>query len=211
MAIRQEISFLKGEANEWFKRNGEPPSNYTDPVIFRIQEAGIDPDLTLEIGCGTGWRLERLREIYKHCHCYGIDPSAEAIQFGTAKYPDITLDHGTAADIGDNYGSLTRPFDLIIFGFCLYLIDRSDLFDAVAASDRLLKDGGHLIIHDFLPDHPQKKKYRHLEGVFSYKMDYSKLWLGSPAYNLKTQTPTRDGEGITILYKNERDAWPEQP
>lgn len=204
MAGRQETCFLEGEGNQWFKRNGEPPKNYADPVLIRIQEAGIDPDFAIEVGCGTGWRVNRLKQIYHDCMCCGTDPSIEAIEHGRRKYPDITLNYGTAQE-------LPTPafFDLIIFGFCLYLCDRSDLFDIVSRADRALVDGGHIVIHDFLPDYPQKRKYKHLEGVWSYKMNYSDLWLGHPAYHLISQHPTREGEGVVIIQKQEAHAWPE--
>jgi ubiquinone/menaquinone biosynthesis C-methylase UbiE len=75
-------------------------------------------------------------------------------------------------------------FDVVWFGFCLYLIDRSLLTAAVAEADRVLRDNGYLVITDFDPQYPCRRKYHHLAGVQSYKADYSKLFLANPAYTL---------------------------
>ena len=75
-------------------------------------------------------------------------------------------------------------FDVVYFGFCLYLVDRFDLFQVVAEADRVLKTGGFLFITDFDPRIAMKRKYHHKEGVYSYKMKYENLFLGSPSYTL---------------------------
>lgn len=37
---------------------------------------------------------------------------------------------------------------------------------------------------DFDPPYPMRRPYRHLDGLWSYKMDYAGLFLASPAYTL---------------------------
>lgn len=120
--------------------------------------------------------IERLYNI----ECYGIDPSEKAIKDGLEKSDQINLKQGTA----DKIPFSKKKFDLIIFGFCLYLCDRDDLFKIVYEADHRLKDGGYIIIYDFEPPIPYKNNYHHKEGIFSYKMDYSKLFTLNPSYSL---------------------------
>lgn len=75
-----------------------------------------------------------------------------------------------------------QSFEIVIFGFCLYLCDREDLFRIACEADRVLKSPGWLLIHDFYSPTPSKHDYRHYAGLFSYKMDYRTLFTWHPAY-----------------------------
>src|SRR5258708_11795718 len=125
----------------------------------------------------------------------------------------IELQAGTASKLPLESQSL----DLVYFGFCLYLVDRQDLFSAVAEADRVLKNGGFLAITDFDPIHWHKRPYHHKEGIFSFKRDYSKLFTASGMYFLVAKTrfshrgASFDPDGgervsTTLLFK-ERDAY----
>jgi SAM-dependent methyltransferase len=210
MATRQEDVFLNGEGDNWFKRNSHKwPERITDdPVLEATKD--LNPRTVLEIGCGNGWRLEQYRK--RGSGCWGIDPSSEAIINGQRLFPGIHLRIGSATRLLP----MAIRFDMVVYGFCLYLCDRDDLFDIVCAGDHAVKEGGHLVIHDFLPDHPHSTPYHHAKGVLSYKMDYSRLWLANPAYKLISQIVgihpfapnSNDGESVTVLQKNARNAWP---
>ena len=73
--------------------------------------------------------------------------------------------------------------DFVVFGFCLYLCDRSDLFQIAKEADRVLKNNGHIIIFDFYSSANTQNIYHHLPGIFSYKMDYRKLFDRHPNYD----------------------------
>ena len=73
---------------------------------------------------------------------------------------------------------------MVVFGFCLYLIDRKDLFQSISEADRVLKDGGLLAIIDFDPSKPYKNLYSHKQGIKSYKNNYSDIFLSSGHYAL---------------------------
>lgn len=181
---KQKEIFLKEEGNKWYDRNKSSLSiKKSDPVIELLENDKLNIENVLEIGCSDGWRLmdiERLNNI----ECYGIDPSEKAIREGLEKSDRINLKQGTADKIP--FGN--RKFDLIIFGFCLYLCDREDLFKIAYEADNHLKDGGYIIIYDFEPPIPYKNNYHHKEGIFSYKMDYSKLFTMNPIYSLMKKT-----------------------
>lgn len=71
----------------------------------------------------------------------------------------------------------------MIIGFCLYLVDREDLFKIAYKIDRVLKINGTIIILDFFPEHNYFNNYAYDERIKSFKMDYSKLFLWNPAYS----------------------------
>jgi SAM-dependent methyltransferase len=179
----QTSAFLGGEGDKWFERNREAlqrrPADAHDIPLSMIAEVMQPGGSILEIGCSNGNNLAELNRRVP-IRGFGIDPSVKAVAEGAALAPAIQLSVGAA-------NALQYPgehFDVVWFGFCLYLIDRSFLAAAVAEADRVLRDGGYLAITDFDPPYPCRQKYHHLAGVNSYKADYSKLFLGNPAYAL---------------------------
>jgi SAM-dependent methyltransferase len=216
----QKGAFLGGEGDRWFARNAEKVAARAqeDPLITELTQACITPTRVLEIGCSNGWRVEAMRKVWA-CSASGIDPSVQAIQEGSARFPGVTLKAGTADALpfGDD------AFDLVVVGFCLYLCDRGDLFRIGMEIDRALADGGHLAILDFFSSIPYRNRYQHLEGVYCYKMDYSKLFSWNPAYSLVRQTNlSHDGGNvnnvgrdniiaISLFKKDELTAYVENP
>lgn len=182
----QREAFLDGEGDRYFERNELALERCHeramfnldgDPVLRALQ--AIQPRRLLEIGCATGWRLDIARRAWK-TQGYGTDPSASAITHGRNRYPGTTLSAGTA----DRILFSDAFFDCVVFGFCLYLCDRADLFRIAAEADRVLADGGYLVVYDFCPPESYSRPYAHRQGVLSYKMDHSRLWSWHPAYSL---------------------------
>ena len=159
MKINQRDIFLSSEGDKWFERNYQAYSDKTnkDNVIEFVQSQQLSPKRVLEIGCASGDRLQKLHQLFGAA-CFGVDPSSAAINHGKEKYPELNLSIGTA----DSIEFESESFDMIILGFCLYLCDRKDL----------------------LPPFPYKNKYSHFEGVYSYKMDYSQMFIWNPSYTL---------------------------
>ena len=205
----QETEFLNGEADCWYERNRDKMR--FDPVFDATENLCIRPHYVTEVGCGTGWRLAKYAKKYRS-YCCGIDASFDACRDGEIELSEDHLDRivelycGTAANNIED----TRPSNLFIFGFCLYLCDRENLPKIVYDADNNLNDGGHLIIHDFDPEYPHKVPYHHKAGLFSYKMDYSKLWLANPAYSLVGKTAIPDGTAVWVLKKDIAAGWPEE-
>ena len=102
-----------------------------------------------------------------------------------------TLRTGTADELPYDDAS----FDVVWFGFCLYLVDRTLLMRTVSEADRVLRDGGVLAIVDFEPEAPCARPYSHRPGLLSYKMDHSRLFLANPAYVLAEKHATSHTTG----------------
>ena len=79
-----------------------------------------------------------------------------------------------------------KSFDTFVFGFCLYLCDREDLFRIACEADRVLKNPGWMLILDFHNLVPLKREYNHYSGLFIHKMDYRKLFMWNPSYSSYT-------------------------
>lgn len=186
--MKQKEIFLQSEGDAWHSRNHQAlvqrklPDG--DPVLRELLEFlplnAADEVKILEIGCGDGTRLAWLSENL-NAECYGIEPSPAAVAAACAK--GVNAQKGTADVLPfDN-----QSFDIVIFGFCLYLCDREDLFRIASEADRVLRRPGWLMLLDFYSAVPKAKTYHHRPGVMSYKMDYRTLFTWHPDYECLTQ------------------------
>jgi SAM-dependent methyltransferase len=181
--MTQRDIFLAGEGDAYFIRNlsqyNATRANEDSSTLSVVRRYVTKDSKLLEIGCANGLNLERLRRTVG-CAGSGIDPSLAAIDAGRRDFPLLDLRRGT----GDALPFADESFDLVWFGFCLYVIDRSLLPRVVAESDRVLRNGGYLAIVDFDPPQPLRRTYSHARGVITYKMDHTRLFLGFPHYVL---------------------------
>ncbi len=198
--MKQSLEFLHGEGEAWMKRNAGRYDANGDPVLEAMGKYSIVPERVLEIGCADGARLAVLESKFQ-CHVEGYDP-AYASKRGASL---VQVWAGTA----DNLRYSADQFDLLIYGWCLYLTDPEDYFKITLEGDRVLQDGGYLIVYDFYAEHPYKTPYKHKEGMFSYHYDFSKLWLSNPAYSLYGRMVQEDTT-VTILKKDLKNAFPVQ-
>jgi ubiquinone/menaquinone biosynthesis C-methylase UbiE len=201
--MKQKDIFLKTEGNAWFDRNLSALQSRClpgdDPLLMELL-AIIPPTKALdilEIGCGEGARLSWLQKNL-NAECYGIDPSNTAVTALRAK--GIQAIQGTA----DFLPYKQNFFDIVIFGFCLYLCDREDLFRIASEADRVLRKPGWLVIVDFFNPNPKVNSYHHHPGVLSHKMDYRTLFDWHPDYECLTHKVRNHGD---LSYSDDLDEW----
>jgi ubiquinone/menaquinone biosynthesis C-methylase UbiE len=181
MSKSAKETFLRSEGDAWIARNLDKLRSRKiddDPVIKSIQKlSGLASGAQLlEIGCASGQRLHWL-EKQMGFKCMGVDPSAAAVAH--ARELGIEAVQGTA----DSLPYPSAAFDIVVFGFCLYLCDRGDLFKIATEADRVLKAPGWLIILDFFSESPIQTPYLHFPGLNSHKMDCRTLFTWHPAYS----------------------------
>ena len=180
---KQKELFLSSEGDAWFDRNHQAIQNRVfsteDPIISAIQrcQSGVSDGAVklLEVGCSEGKRLQWISH-HLGIECYGLEPSGKAVAL--AQETGLQVVQGTADALPYDDGT----FDLLVFGFCLYLCDRDDLFRIASEANRVLKPNAWLIIHDFYASAPMQRDYHHRTGLYSFKMDYRTLFDWHPAY-----------------------------
>jgi ubiquinone/menaquinone biosynthesis C-methylase UbiE len=188
--MHQKDIFLQSEADAWFNRNhaaiAAKDFSSNDPVSSAVVEiatqiAQSDGRLRiLEVGCGDGGRLVWLSK-HLATEVHGVEPSFMAVEHACARGVKAVRGTAEALPYDDAY------FDIVIFGFCLYLCDRQDLFRIAQEADRVLKPDAWIVIHDFFAPTPVRREYHHTSGVYSYKMDYRRLFDWHPAYTCFSQ------------------------
>jgi SAM-dependent methyltransferase len=180
----QASLFLSGEADNWFRRNQGHLSpdrvGATDWPLQLLRRSGARPRRALEVGASNGYRLECLRREYG-CEVAGVEPSAAAVEHAAAEFPAVRMHRGLSHDLSlwpDGH------FDLVLLCVVLHWVDRRHLLRTVAEADRVLAEGGDLLISDFYPERPHKVRYHHCPGAeaWTYKQDYPALWLSTQLY-----------------------------
>lgn len=179
----QRSIWAGGVGDDWLSRN-KHALGQIDMVLPMMERIGEKPTRVLEIGCASGWRLKAIEEKFS-CEAWGIDPSEDSI--AQAKKDGCKVELATA----DALPFPAFHFDYVIFGFCLCFIAPEDWFALVSESDRVLSQGGHLILNDFTAsgyskrvlqwvtpsDDPDKLAPNHI-----FYFPWKNLWLQHPAY-----------------------------
>ncbi len=79
----------------------------------------------------------------------GLDPSAKAVAAANAQ--GVNAQQGTA----ENLPFESAAFDIVVFGFCLYLCDRRICSGSPAEQTRGLRNPGWIVIQDFYSPAPE--------------------------------------------------------
>jgi ubiquinone/menaquinone biosynthesis C-methylase UbiE len=202
--MKQKEIFLQSEGDEWFARNRKsvaarklPDDDALLREILELPPASDGPLKVLEVGCGDGTRLAWLKA-NRNADCYGIEPSRQAVDAACAK--GVNAMQGSA----DELPFENQSFDIVIFGFCLYLCDREDLFRIASEADRVLRSPGWLMIMDFYSPTPRARTYHHRPGMQSYKMDYRSLFAWHPDYECMTHKVRHHG---VAGYTDDPEEW----
>lgn len=213
----QDNVFSQSEGDRWFARNRSALEGFdaAGDLSLRLMDLyDLRPDSTLEVGAANGFRLA---EIHRRtgARVTAVEPSAQAVAEGKRKFPFVAFVRGVAHSI-----PLHDCFDLVIVNFVLHWVDRTKLIQSVAEVDRMVKDGGFLIIGDFQPSNRFQVRYHHLENedVRTFKQNYAGPFLTSGLYHpvalltadhaakkLQAKAPESERIGVWLLRKQSRD------
>ncbi len=182
--IQNEI-FKDFEADNWFYRNKEYISSKLsdEDVTFQEMKKFI-PDFKgksfIEVGCSNGYRLSWIKE--NSGKVVGIEPSSKAVEDAKEKFA-LNENEILCTDASQFFKETNESFDVINFGHCLYLIPPAQIPEIVAGAINSLNTGGYIFIFDF-DSAPQRQKYHHTEGVFSYKSRFDEYFTWMPTMHL---------------------------
>lgn len=179
----QRRVFVRGEGDAYYRRHrhglwGEGAASGVDPPLRVLRQLRLSPGAVLEIGCSDGWRVGALAQHPGVDLAAGVDPSSAALCAGRDRYAGTRFARTTAEALPFR----DRSFDLVMLGFFLFVADRDDLFRIAAESDRVLREGGHLLLYDYFAERPARLQYGHHVSCHTFKMDYRKMFLWNPAY-----------------------------
>lgn len=199
--MSRNLQFLKDEeADAWLERNRKE-LGWRDPVGDLLDHIQINPTSILEIGCANGWRLKKLEQRFD-CPVVGLDLGASAVAEARANGNQVVQGDAAVLPFGDGV------FDLVIWGFFLYIAEPSQYFPCLAETDRVLRESGCIIIHDFLTARPFKIGYPFGESIFTYRFDPGKLFTAHPSYRNVAEKVYSSFECVTLLQKDTDRGFP---
>ena len=194
---------MRTEGDEWYRRNREyDPKSFLeeDPICKCLEDVSITINgiaNVLEVGSSDGRRLKALKEKY-NWNYKGVDPSKTAIEKGATNH--IQLFEGSA----DKLPIESSSIDILIYGFCLYLCDREELFLISAEANRVSKNESWIIIHDFWANHDKSNEYHHKEGIRSYKTRPEEMFTWHESFTLMEEKIRNIDDG---KYTDDQDKW----
>ena len=204
--LSQRQAFLDGEGDEWLKRNFQSSSKQIwewhkrDPLAQMIEGLPLPRGRevsVLEVGCGQGLRLYKMHQAFGW-DVEGIDPSSAAV----CSVREMGLSASVAT--ADNLPRPDHSVDLLIYGFCLYLCDRMDLFKIAAEAHRVLKPKAWLAILDFWSPESKTSSYKHQDGLNSYKDDLKSIFTWHESYVV---TDHKIRHHLTGQYTDDAGEW----
>jgi len=178
----QAATFLNGEGDAWYARNHR--GSTADAVDVSYLKTVLRPfasqiESVLDIGCSHGGKCHDLAT-FLDAKAFGIDPSSAAIDRANQLYASGDWQVGVAHQLP--YPD--QSFQVVIVGFCLYLVDRIHLYRCISEVDRVLVSGGFLGIVDFHPQHPHRRPYHHVDGLYTYKSNYDQCFTATGLYTM---------------------------
>ncbi len=199
--IQQDEIFRTGEGDAWFRRNAASLDAHAGhdwilDTLARLQ-ARERFGTACEVGCASAWRLARLPEVLPAVtRRAGFDLSEDAIRHGRARDGALDLRVGAASE-----PPFDEQFDLVIVSFVLHWIDRALLTRSLAAIDALVAPGGFLVVADFLPDSPCRRRYHHRDDValYTYKQDYAAVFTATNLYREVSRSVFHHGDTQGVL------------
>lgn len=215
--MNQDEIFLQSEGDRWLARNkaaiSNPEYSVHDHVIQMMTMMNLAPRYVLEIGASNGWRLNEIARRFGS-RVTAVEPSSDAIKDGEAQFPSVQFLRGAASELPLD---AQARFDLVIMNYVFHWIDRSTLLRSVAEIDRVLPDGGFVLIGDFYPSLPQRVRYHHLpdQDVWTYKQNYGDIFTATNLYEviasysldhatraLRSDADSKDRAQVTLLRKS---------
>lgn len=210
----QKSIYLQSEGDSWFQRNRLaleakntlPDIGFLLTYLSPLKRKNTREKLRfLEIGCGSGHKTKCMAENLM-CSGWGVDPSAQAIQYATSTFGnnsdgsyELNYSVGTADDLTftDNF------FDIVYFGFCLYVVDRCLLTTVIAEANRVLRKGGFLAILDFDVCEPLERASKHHKDIKTFKDKYDEYFLQN-GYELVAKLSLTEGGSVGFETDSEK-------
>jgi len=160
-------------------------------ALIRMVAGRLRPLRILEIGCGTGKNLVELARVFPEARIVGLDLSADMIAKARKKVAGFGERVSLSERPYDGPVSGGEPFDLIVFSYCLTMINPG--YDQVLlAAKEDLSPGGCIAVVDF-----------HESGL-----SWFRRWMGMNHVRMEGQVlAAMQGAGLQLQHCEIRSAY----
>jgi trans-aconitate methyltransferase len=156
-----QMSDLALEYDDFYKHD---PGRWDSPAIDDqacriIKRQALSPESILDVGCGNGHSLLRMRQEFPNASLYGIDLSDEALRLASVKLPEAKFYQGCIEEFEPGIS-----FDIIsVIGVAEHFIDINKGLRSIA---RLMGERGlcYILAPNNLAYSAGVHTYRRLEG-----------------------------------------------
>lgn len=207
----QEQYFATVGGNEYFRRNfagQEVAQPHHQALELLMTVAGRElpsQGHAVVLGGAGGREASGLKQRLPDWKVANVDISPEAIEFGKLRFQDIDHHCLSISAASFRLAETLGETDLVFVVGVLPWIGRSKLSRTIANIDDILRDGGLLLISDFLPPTRRKNPIRHAPEHFTYKQDYSEPFLALGIYETVTVlTSVADQPGDISVHERRR-------
>lgn len=185
----QEDYFAFSGGDAYFDRNETVQGDPLHHPAFQLLEAvraelPEDSGRAAVLGGSAGREAAGLEGLFPRWTLSNVDVSQKAIDFGKERFPHLKHHQLSLTAAGGDFVKALGEQDVIVVVSVLPWIDRRLLARAIANIDESLRDGGYLLIADFLPSTKRKNPIRHSPEHYTYKQDYSAPFLALGTYEL---------------------------
>lgn len=163
----QDKIFLKLEGNKYFKRNGAKENKFILNAVKLLKPSSNSS--VIEIGCGSGKTLKKLKSIYKS-KVFGIDTSQQAINYAKKKYNLKNVKFDTFLNF-----KTKKKYDIVIDGGFLYVTPNNIINQTFKKIFKIMKTNSYFIFWDYDTPYSYTNKWKYNRNVRSFKRDYLKL------------------------------------
>ena len=153
--------------------------------------ADAPPSSVLDVGCGPGYFLSSLVDVFDASVGVGVEPSPAAVDVLSRRWAaDSRLSF--RAGLAHQLPFDSDSFDLVVCWSVLHWVGRNEFLQSLGEMIRVARR--HLLIMDFVAAEPYRVAYRHDERFFTYKTDFELPVLASGAMRLVDSARWWDAE-----------------
>jgi 2-polyprenyl-3-methyl-5-hydroxy-6-metoxy-1,4-benzoquinol methylase len=166
------------------------------PLVAGLSDRLARGIRVLDLGCGRGWIMNRLAELFPNSQFVGMDLSADAIHFArnTAAGRSLTNIEFVVADLG-SFDETAEPdaFDLITTFDAVH--DQARPLSLLRGIHRALKPDGVYVMQDIKGSSDVEKNIGHPLGTFLYTVS---------CMHCMTVSLAQGGEGLGAMWGEEK-------